>query len=84
MARDFFARQGAFLQICFVYFKKKQCSMAEKDPTFGRFVVFQTRPSISALLLCSHYSLFAFHIILFLSSVFYPKSIGAHVYTAHK
>ena len=35
-ARDFFARQGAFSQEYFVYCKKTQRSMAEKDPPTRR------------------------------------------------
>ena len=34
-ARDFFVRQGAFLQEYCMYFKKIQRSMAEKDPSQG-------------------------------------------------
>ena len=47
MTRDFFVRQGAYLQEYSVYSKEKQRSMAEKDPSVGRFVIFQTSPSIS-------------------------------------
>ena len=46
MTRDFFVRQGAFLQEYSVYPKEKQRSMAEKDPSIGRFVIFQTSPNL--------------------------------------
>ena len=34
-----------FLEVAFVYFKKKQRGMAEKDPPFGHVVIFQTWPN---------------------------------------
>ena len=45
-ARDFFANQGGLTLPYFVYGKENQRKVAEKDPPFGRFDIFQTRPRL--------------------------------------
>ena len=39
MTRDFFVRQGAFLQEYSVYSKEKQRSLAEKDPEMFNIII---------------------------------------------
>ena len=47
-AKDFFANQGGLTLPYSVYGKENQRKMAEKDPPFGRFDIFQTRPRRAA------------------------------------
>ena len=44
-AKDFFADQGDLTPPYFVYGKENQRGVAEKEPLFGRFDIFQTWPN---------------------------------------
>ena len=46
-ARDVFANQGDLTPPYFVYGKENQRGVAEKDPSFGRFDIFQTWPRVA-------------------------------------